>query len=133
MSETKSETEVDSESFRSALLVELRPVGALQELVAERIILANWRLMRGAGARRPEMLRVYWYDGESRVLIGEHEMQTSDDAVEAMTPGEIARYDASIARQLRRDLEQLGGMQGRVIGSREAVGSSRPNKSTRRR
>jgi hypothetical protein len=60
------------------------------------------------------------------------EFDAAEDAeIDAMGPAEIARYDAGIARMLRKDLELLGAMQMRVIGSPE-VGRSRPSKSRRR-
>jgi hypothetical protein len=105
-------------AFRAALLRELRPVGALQEVIAERIVIGMWRTLRGAPPeRRPRRMRVVWVGMEDVWPAIEFDAVGSDAAVEAMSPAEVARYDASMARQLRRDLETLGQMQGRVIGS----------------
>src|ERR1035441_7536740 len=36
-----------SDAFRAALLADLRPLGALQDIVAERIVIGLWRSLRG--------------------------------------------------------------------------------------
>jgi hypothetical protein len=114
-----------SEVFRAHVLGELRPVGALQELTAERIVLSSWRLLRGSDAeRRPRRYCVTWSDGKGHVFE-RWEGEMEDAQVEDMDPAEVARYDASIARQLRRDIEQLSLMQGRQVGGPVAAGSLR--------
>src|ERR1035441_9901566 len=43
-----------SDAFRAALLADLRPLGALQDIVAERIVIGLWRSLRGVeAAKRP--------------------------------------------------------------------------------
>jgi hypothetical protein len=120
-----------SEGFRAALLEELCPVGALQELTAERICLNSWRLLRGSDSeKRPRRFCVTWSDGHGHVYE-RWEGEVHDGAVERMDPAEVARYDASLARQLRRDVEQLSLMQGRQVGG-PVPERTRPSKSTRR-
>src|ERR1035441_8746548 len=55
-----------NDAFRSALLADLAPRGALQEVVAERILIGLWRSLRGAGGERvrPRRLIVRWTEGE---------------------------------------------------------------------
>lgn len=135
-----------SEAFRRGLLAELRPKGALQVLLADRIVLGFWRSLRGAagGAARPRRMVVRWLerreDPASCYERMEFDSLICDAAVASMRPGDAARYDASISRQLRRDLEQLGAMQDRVIGMapparrvRPAEAGSRPKSKSRRR
>lgn len=117
-----------SDAFRAELLRELRPMGALQELTAERIVLQSWRLLRGSDAeKRPRRFCVTWSDGRGHVYE-RWEGELRDSSIEDMDPAEVARYDASLARQLRRDLEQLSLMQGRQVGG-PGQERSRPNKS----
>jgi hypothetical protein len=105
-----------SDAFRAELLGELQPVGALQELTAERICLNSWRLLRGSDSeKRPRRFCVTWSDGKGHVYE-RWEGELRDASIEDMDPAEVARYDASLARQLRRDLEQLSLMQGRQVG-----------------
>jgi hypothetical protein len=122
-----------NDAFRSALLADLAPRGALQEVVAERILIGLWRSLRGAGGERvrPRRLIVRWTEGEGGPEWHRVELDLDPEVLEAMGPAELARYDAAIARMLRRDLEQLGAMQGRVIGAPDAARSSRS--STKRR
>jgi hypothetical protein len=120
-----------SDAFRAALLADLRPLGALQDIVAERIVIGLWRSLRGVEtAKRPRKLIVRWF-GPPGVEWDRIELDLDPEAVGAMDPGELARYEASVARMLRRDLEVLGAMQGRVIGAPDAARSSR--NSTKRR
>lgn len=122
-----------SEGFRAALLEELAPVGALQELTAERIVLNSWRLLRGSdSAKRPRRFCVLWSDGKGHVYE-RWEGEIHDSSVESMDPAEVARYDASLARQLRRDVEQLSLMQGRQVGGPRAEARTPRSKPTRRR
>ena len=110
------------DAFRARLLADLRPRGALQIVVAERIVLGMWRSLRGAagGPLRPPWMVVRWRDGG--MVYERIEFESAEDAaVASMDPGELGRLDASLARQLRRDLEQLGEMQGRVIGAGPAA------------
>jgi hypothetical protein len=105
-----------SDAFRAELLRELRPLGALQELTAERIVLNSWRLLRGSDSeKRPRRFCVTWSDGRGHVYE-RWEGELRDASIEDMDPAEVARYDASLARQLRRDVEQLSLMQGRQVG-----------------
>jgi len=60
------------------------------------------------------------------------EFESAEDAaVASMDPGELGRLDASLARQLRRDLEQLGEMQGRVIGAGPAGPAAQAGKGAK--
>jgi hypothetical protein len=105
-----------AEAFRAALLRDLRPVGALQAVIAERVILGMWRSLRGTDTQ-PRRLRVCWIDPQTKAEIEcIYDGVDHSESVSHLGAADIARLDASIARQLRRDLEQLGIMQGRVIG-----------------
>jgi hypothetical protein len=116
--EAEAEDSVLMEAFRSALLADLRPVGALQVLLAERIVLSLWRSMRGSDAPlRPRRMVYRWIDPVSKLCYERVEFDAPAEAAVPELRADAARADASIARQLRKDLESLGAMQGRVIGS----------------
>ena len=119
-----------SSAFRDGLLADLRPVGRMQSLVAERIVLLFWRSLRGADpvARSRRMVVRWWEDAECTRCYERCEFDAVevDRAVLAMAPVDVARYDASVSRQLRRDLDLLGAMQGRVIGAMVAPRRARP-------
>jgi hypothetical protein len=107
------------EAFRASLLADLRPVGALQMVISERIILGLWRSLRGSeSSSRPRRMVVRWVDGEGGLCVERWEFDmVGAPADAALSIADVARADASVGRQLRKDLESLGAMQGRVVGS----------------
>ena len=161
-------------AFRLALLRDLRPEGALQELIAERIILNNWKLLRGSmSAAVPERLVINWVDKFGLVcpvcgsepghlcrdvaaggVLGAKRAEGHAERVARvecwydgpdlsreigkLDAAEQSRYDGSVARQLRRDMETLSSMQCRTVGAAEAprparARSSRKSNTKRRR
>ncbi len=95
----------------------LRPVGALEQALAERVVACVWRLRRVLAVeasvfeyRRRDAL-------SGRVTLG---AAFSYDAANVDAFGKLARYEAAVERGLYRALHELERLQARRAGERVA-------------
>ncbi|HUE25083.1 MAG TPA: hypothetical protein VMQ86_25590 [Bryobacteraceae bacterium] len=120
------------DALRLEMLADLAPAGAMQIVLAERLVVTSWRLLRAAGYEgmlRPEAssraVRVQWNDGAGRPTEGldpinvpaRHDGARGSSAVDVLQAvGGLARYESSLSRRWHADLRLLYEMQGRGIG-----------------
>ncbi len=106
----------DYEAFRDAMFEDLAPVGALESVLVERIVVGAWRLRR---AVRKEALLDRAYRRETRdsdSLISREPFSTlnAEDLEDAQT--DLVRYETAIERGLYRALHNLERVQARRLG-----------------
>jgi hypothetical protein len=119
------------DGMRLAMLADLAPVGAMQVVLAERLVATSWRLLRAAGYEgmlRVESssggVRVRWEGSEAMisgmediVVPARNDSARGASAVEVLQAvGGLARYEGSLSRRWHADLRLLYEMQGRTIG-----------------
>ena len=124
------EKDRDFRKFQLAVIVDLRPVGALEMLLAERVAAAAWRLRRALRVEN-EMIRAIWKrevdhgglvdplarDFNDLVTLGE---ATAADFERREVHDKFRRYEAHIERGFYRALHELQRVQtarkgGRVV------------------
>jgi hypothetical protein len=118
------------DALRLEMLADLAPAGAMQIVLAERLVVTSWRLLRAAGYEgmlRPEAssrrVRVVWNDGKGNKTLDPVDVPARLDgargssAVEVLQAvGGLARYESSLSRRWHADLRLLYEMQNRPVG-----------------
>jgi len=92
---------------------ELRPQGALEELLVVRIVAATWRLFRILRFER-ELFTADWQEKQrfwAQFDRGEKPKPTLGEAVSDESYDKITRYEAHIERTLYRAMHQLERVQ----------------------
>ena len=104
---SRSEKRSHFDSLLTRLLVELKPVGILEEMLVEKIAVSYWRLRRSLRAETGEIcdriytFRQFPYDTDPARFT----LPSSDDTLK------IVRYQNAIERQLNRAITQLCRLQ----------------------
>ena len=124
----------DWTAFRDAILGSLEPIGGLEELLAQKVIAAAWRLSRVERYERDvidgKVSFGRWVGVEPE--LGEESATSDDEAVEARTPRggrlpdletltSITRYESHLHRQFMQCLHELQRVQARRFGTEAAV------------
>jgi len=101
------------QEFSNRLREELRPQGALEELLMVRIVAAAWRLQRILRFER-ELFKADLEESQrlwARFNLDEKPKPTLGEAVSEKTYDKIIRYEAHIERTLYRAMHQLERVQ----------------------
>lgn len=109
------ESQAQFNRFRQELLDHLEPVGSLEEVLADRLAAAIWRLHR-AGRIEVELLDTIYLNGISSASIKNPELPTLGkalryDLINYNTLSKFHRYEAHIERGLFRTLHELQRLQ----------------------
>lgn len=109
-----SENRAEFEAFRARLLADLDPVGELEELLADRIVAAAWRLRRAVRAETLVLTHIN-YGRSPRTDRQEAESYSHYLSVAA---DNLRRYETTIERGFYKSLHELQRLQAaRQCGS----------------
>lgn len=106
------EDEEELEVFQNRLIEELKPVGALEELLVDRIISSSWRLKRAIKAETvyvantiSQMQEQYKDDFDDDPECGFYGFVESLDSNTALS--NLNKYETMLERQIYKALEEL--------------------------
>src|SRR5215212_3338909 len=116
------EREEDWDAHRRGLLESLRPVGQLEEMLADRFIQLSWRIQRIARYERDEIAKFYaddaprfWRNMEEMGVAGGRQLPALDHL------GPLTRYEAHLHRSLLQTLHELQRAQASRVDGDAAV------------
>ena len=112
---TEDERGLDFEAFAAGLRGDLDPIGDVEEMLAERVILAAWRLRRVARAERGLAATYHIETHPPHLLHGETPLSRMfGNQPDKMTA--LSRYEAALDRALGRAIALLERRQARRHG-----------------
>ena len=115
------------EEFQAALWIDLKPLGAMEELLAERLIAGHWRLKRAIHLDTSLMERDVLRAARQELKHDLRDVRPAGKMIHPVAVGEalqesmgkgpcafelVRRYERTIQRDLRECLRELGRLQG---------------------
>ncbi len=100
-------------NLSNSLYEEIKPVGTLEVILLERVIVNLWRLKRIIYVERDTME----YERIARdIYFRDKDLETSRDMIENDTVDKVLRYETSIEKGLYRALHELERLQTKRLG-----------------
>jgi hypothetical protein len=123
------ETQAEYDELRAAIWEHYEPVGFLEELLAEKILVCCWRLrrlIRSESGHISKALAEHDHDRESRATAEQPALAASTNREDSMTDhlflpanedaDKLLRYEAMIYKQLNHAIAELERLQARRKG-----------------
>jgi hypothetical protein len=112
------EDPAEFDSFRSDLIADLAPRGALEEILAEKIVTDTWRLRRVPVLEAALHKRGYQMGAEERLNLTDSVIATGSLGMYAETFANLWRYEIALSRSWSRTLHELQRLQAIRAGER---------------
>jgi hypothetical protein len=112
------EDPAEFDSFRSDLIADLAPQGALEEILAEKIVTDTWRLRRVPVLEAALHRRGCQMGAEEGLNLTDSVITTGSLAMYAETFTNLWRYEIALSRSSSRTLHELQRLQAARAGER---------------
>lgn len=117
----EGENEQSLSRLRDAIHQNLKPEGAIEELLVERVVSGVWRLRRALSVEATAM--EYYKDSSFPMLSDDPEKKSITDSFDNEVVEKIIRYETTIERGIYKALHELERMQGKRSGQKTPLPS----------
>lgn len=111
----KSERAETLENLRSSLYEELKPVGGLEIILVERIIVNVWRLKRIIYVEKNTM---DYFEKKDTIFFTDHISEPIKNTIDNSVIENVLRYETTIERSMFRTMHELERLQSKRMGEK---------------